>query len=158
MRMKERIYGFSIPESWKGRWEEKWRLIESGANQSAAESALLMGFDKVNAEKESWKEWADDRHALLAMAFKPEENDKQAGFSDYFGRSGMPAAVIFRKADGGEPEIRAAEDRLLELLSNPFIELPEQVKKERTTRHITSEQLTLIWDNPEFVPPDVENF
>ncbi len=162
VRSIDRALNRKIRRFWRQKWQQ---LQEEQALGSSSNSPFLLVCNEVGYDYQSLLVKLNSRHVVcLALTFVPPEiPDREKGDILYTSfDAGMPIALWLRQPPDNLEEIQREINKLLS--GRVLKELPIVVKEERS-KAISEPQgthfgkwLTLLYDNPERLPPYAVQF
>jgi hypothetical protein len=156
VRAWERISPKSHRRLWK-QWRDKWDQIER-LQSDAANVILWAKHDHECSSRELSSKMLLAHHVCVACTFAPT-NESRTLLARKLLETGMPIAICPRQSPDSAIVIQQA---LEELLYHFDLRLPDRMLEQRRLAHADSDHshlgyhVTLVWDDPNRLPPTDE--
>lgn len=159
VRSLERAHNMELWPSWKSKWSRfQSHLLESGALDGSIAPFLICNEEDCENQESLYARLRNHYVICLALTLIPPEIPlSKADILDTVLDAGIPIALWPRHCVN---HLQASFDSLLS--SCNLSELPKLVWKQRLEaaskrdEHHLGHRLTLLWDDPDRLPPDVQ--
>lgn len=140
---------------YRGAWEEQWKKLEGVGKAYATEHLLLAN---CSSELNRLVKQGLMRPDVIGIRrSQPPETTGKGGFLGAILQAGLPVAVWVRQDVPGL-DCAACTAELDRLLTCEIATLPNRIHEARWSEIPIAQHLSLLWDDPERVPPDCDAF